>query len=245
MNTLKDTGSRTQPSDNVPTEQWKPAPSLVSDSSGVENVLGASKDGDINLDSSLVISDLELANLRGEYFDWDDQDVDFANFLNPQTTDGTAQNPLPESLIRHSTPSTNRTTHPQQASSFPNVSIPTFPTQAVRSLVRRPKLKTGTQGIVNLILHTLKSYPLMMLRRNALPPFIHPRLISSNVENNYMEPLTNCISLMHMISSGVQGSRKLFWKNVRLECERLREDVCWDPIVLQGIHKKLMGKCSF
>ncbi|KAK5095426.1 hypothetical protein LTR70_003590 [Exophiala xenobiotica] len=36
-----------------------------------------------------------------------------------------------------------------------------------------------------------------------------------------MEPLNNCISLMHMLKSGVQGTRKLFWKNVRLECERL------------------------
>jgi hypothetical protein len=30
---------------------------------------------------------------------------------------------------------------------------------------------------------------------------------------------------VHMISSGVQGSRKLFWKNVRMECERLCEEV--------------------
>ena len=32
-----------------------------------------------------------------------------------------------------------------------------------------------------------------------------------------MEPLNNCISLVHMISGGVRGSRKLFWKVVRLE----------------------------
>ncbi|KAJ5833633.1 hypothetical protein N7474_001944 [Penicillium riverlandense] len=36
-----------------------------------------------------------------------------------------------------------------------------------------------------------------------------------------MEPLSNCISLVHMISSGTRGSRKLFWRNVRMECERL------------------------
>ena len=65
----------------------------------------------------------------------------------------------------------------------------------------------------------------MMLRHNTLPPFIHSSLLSRDVENNDMEPLNNCISLMHMISSGVQGSRKLFWKNVRLECEHLYEEV--------------------
>ncbi|KAJ6086544.1 hypothetical protein N7467_005458 [Penicillium canescens] len=36
-----------------------------------------------------------------------------------------------------------------------------------------------------------------------------------------MEPLDNCINLVHMISGGMRGSRKLFWRNVRMECERL------------------------
>ncbi|KFY91853.1 hypothetical protein V498_05290, partial [Pseudogymnoascus sp. VKM F-4517 (FW-2822)] len=58
----------------------------------------------------------------------------------------------------------------------------------------------------------------------SLPPFIHPRLISSEAENNHMEPLTNCICLVHMISSGIRGSRKLFWKNVQMECERMCEE---------------------
>ena len=87
-------------------------------------------------------------------------------------------------------------------------------------------MKTGgAQSIATLILHTLKSYPMMMLRHNTLPPFIHPRLISSDFEDNDVEPLTNCINLVHMITSGVQGCRKLFWKIVRMECERLREEV--------------------
>ncbi|KEF52703.1 uncharacterized protein A1O9_11120, partial [Exophiala aquamarina CBS 119918] len=71
------------------------------------------------------------------------------------------------------------------------------------------------------IFHTLTSYPMMMLRTNTLPPFIHPHLISSNTKKIYLEPLSNCMSLIHMIRSRVQGSRKLFSRNVRLECERL------------------------
>ena len=39
-----------------------------------------------------------------------------------------------------------------------------------------------------------------------------------------MEPLTNCMSLVHMLSSRIHGSRKLFWKNVRMECERLHAE---------------------
>lgn len=204
------------------------APSLVADSPSIEYRQEASNDGGgIILDSALVISDPEFVNIGGEHLDWDDPDIDFADFLNPQTNDETFQYPSSGSLslVRHSTPSTDQTVQVQQAISSPNVSIPTLPTSTVRSLIQRPKMKTGAQRIANLILHTLKSYPLMMLRHKTLPPFIHPRLISSDVENNHMEPLTNCISLVHMISSGVQGSRKLFWKNVRLECERLCEEV--------------------
>jgi hypothetical protein len=193
-------------------------PSLVADSLSVENRQEASNDGNIVLDSTVV---------GGEYLDWDVPDIDFADFLNLQMNDDTFQYPLSgsASLVRHSTPSTNSTVPVQQAISSPNVLIPALPTSNPRSLIQRPKMKTGAQRVANLILHTLKSYPLMMIRHNTLPPFIHPHLISSNVENNDMEPLTNCICLVHMISSGVQGSRKLFWKNVRMECERLCEEV--------------------
>ncbi|KAF2727964.1 hypothetical protein EJ04DRAFT_450276 [Polyplosphaeria fusca] len=103
-------------------------------------------------------------------------------------------------------------------------SIPPVPTSAIRSLILRPSFKKGgSQRIANLILHTLRSYPLMMLRDNTLPPFIHPHIIYSEKEDDKscMEPLVNCISLVHMISKNHKGSRKLFWKNVRMECERV------------------------
>lgn len=202
-------------------------PSLVPDFPGVQNRQEASNESDIILDSALVVSDPEFANLEGRYLDWGDADLDFADFLNQQTNDETVQYPLWESssLDRHSIPSTDQTLQLQQAISSHNVSIPTPPTYTPRSLIQRPKMETGAQRITNLILHALKSYPRMMLRHNTLPPFIHSCVISSDVENNHMEPLNNCISLVHVISSGVQGSRKLFWRNVRQECERLCEVV--------------------
>jgi hypothetical protein len=199
----------------------------MTDPSSVENRHEASNDGDIALDSALAISDPEFANLGGEYLDWDNPDIDFADFLNPQANDETIQYPSSElSLsVRHSTPWAVQTVQIQQAISSPNVLIPPISTYTLRSFIQRPKTKTGAQRIANLKLHNLKSYPQMMLRHNTLPPFIHPRLISSDFENDHIEPLTNCLSLVHMISSKVQGSRKLFWQNVRLECERLCEEV--------------------
>jgi hypothetical protein len=200
----------------------------VVDPLNVEDRQDASNNGDMILEGALIISNPDFANIGGEYLDWNDLDIDFAKFLNSQMNDKTVQYPSSgsSSSVHHSLPSTDQTVQVQEAISSSKVSIPPLPTPNIRSLIQRPKVGTGSQRTANLILHTLKSYPLMMLRYNTLPPFIHPGLISSDVEGNYMEPLTNCISLVQMISGGVQGSRKLFWKNVRLECERLCEEVC-------------------
>ncbi|KAF2450727.1 hypothetical protein P171DRAFT_340881, partial [Karstenula rhodostoma CBS 690.94] len=102
-----------------------------------------------------------------------------------------------------------------------NLSIPPVPRETTRSLVLRSKAKPGSHRVATLILHTLKSYPQMMLRDGTLPPYIHPHLVSPGFNSTDMESLSNCISLVYMISDKVRGSRKLFWKNVRLECERI------------------------
>ncbi|PVH91977.1 hypothetical protein DM02DRAFT_605940 [Periconia macrospinosa] len=102
-----------------------------------------------------------------------------------------------------------------------NVSISPAPSLTVRSMVQRPKMHPGEERAASLIFYTLKSYPLM-LRQHTLPPFIHPEYVSFTDEGTTTESLDNCITLMHMASGG-QGSRKLFWRNVRQECERL-----WD-----------------
>jgi hypothetical protein len=224
----KSPGRRIQHSDNASSHKQKAAPLLVADPLNVEYRQEASNNDDIIPDGAPVVSDPDIANIGGESLDWNDLDMNFANFLDSQINDKTVQYPSSgslSSLVRHSQPSIYQTVQIQEAILSPKVWIPPLPTPNIRSLIQRPKIGTGSQKIANLILHTLKSYPLMMLRYNTLPPFIHPGLISSDVEDNHMEPLTNCINLVQMISGGVQGSRKLFWKNVRLECERLYEEV--------------------
>jgi hypothetical protein len=184
------------------------APLSAADSASVAATQGASHDGDI-LDGALAISDPDFVDL-----DWDGADVNFVDFLNSEMNNGAVQDHSStwSPLAHQSIPPADAIVHIQQVLSRYNV----------RALILRPKMRLGGQRTANLILHTLKSYPQMMLRHNTLPPFIHPRLIASDFD---MEPLTNCISLVHMIRAGAQGSRKLFWKNVRLECERFCEDV--------------------
>ncbi|KAK4241289.1 hypothetical protein C8A03DRAFT_12404, partial [Achaetomium macrosporum] len=172
------------------------------------------------LDDALAISDLAAsANTGDAYLGWDDPGIDFTELILPQMDDGAIQfSPaLSSTAVRESTPSTVQLQETTIQS--PPVSIPTSPFYLIGSFVPRPKSGMSAQRTAKLLLQNLKSYPLMMLRHNTLPPFIHPRLLS-DFERSDMEPLHNCMSLLHMIGSRLPGSRKLFWRNVRMECER-------------------------
>lgn len=169
-------------------------------------------------DSALLVPDPELADLGWDSLDWDGSEIDLPDFLDAEKIDHSSS--WQSVSVRHPGPPTDRWVQMQQEMPSPTISVP-----ILRSLIPRPKLKPGEQRVANLILQTLNSYPLMMIRHNTLPPFIHPRSLSADAENEHMEPLTNCINLVHMINGGFQGSRKLFWKMVRLECEHLCEEV--------------------
>lgn len=178
-------------------------------------------DDNFIFNNTLAIPDTELANL--EDLDLLDADINFADFLlSSQINDGISTPSIPM-MDWSSVGSQNLSSHSnnQLSISIP-LSLPTY----TRTLIQRPKVKAETQRIANLMFHTLKSYPQMMLRSDALPPFIHPAWVSESLfDNDHMEPLNNCISLVHMVNSHVRGSRKLFWLNVRMECERLCEEV--------------------
>lgn len=217
-----------QRGNDAQTDQLKPACPSVAGIPWVENVLEGNNNGDILVDKALMLADPEFTALEGRYGDVIVPDLDFTDLLNTHMDDDNLQytpSGSPSSAY-HSTSSTDQTVQVQPPRFSPKLSIPPVPTQAVRSLVQRPNMGIGTHRIAKLILHNLRSYPQMMLRHNTLPPFIHPSVVSSDLDNPDLEPLTNCIVLVHMIGSGIQASRKLFWMNVRMECERLCEEVC-------------------
>jgi hypothetical protein len=173
--------------------------------------------------------------------------IDYANLVNPPvvndssdplssallSTQVQASDPmasfldgLSPSLLQDSTVPTSHTMQ-LQLHQQPTLS-PTLPLLGP-TLVQRPRPENGRQKTAGFILHTLKSFPQMMLRHNTLPPFIHPRLMtppSIADREDELEPLHNCISLLHMLRGRVAGSRKLFWRNVRMECERFLQEVC-------------------
>ncbi|KAF2636950.1 hypothetical protein P280DRAFT_408318 [Massarina eburnea CBS 473.64] len=174
------------------------------------------------LEDVLAIPDADF-NFGPGIFDWPGNDIDFTNFLDqPQEALDLESHPAiasPSDLVRTDTAPDEQIISRHQAISMRN--LPRIPALHIRSLVPKERLQRGAQRTTNLILHTLRSYPQMMMRHDLLPPFIHPESISPSSSEKSMEPLVNCISLVQMISSKVRGSRKLFWKNVRLECERI------------------------
>jgi hypothetical protein len=102
--------------------------------------------------------------------------------------------------------------------------IPRMPTFYLRSFAQSKSVTGRSSATATLMTRMLTSYPRIMYRPGSLPPFIHPHSLGHNTHNPN-ESLTTCVTLTQMVSSGATGSRKLFWKNVRLECERLQVEV--------------------
>ncbi|OIW22668.1 hypothetical protein CONLIGDRAFT_719727 [Coniochaeta ligniaria NRRL 30616] len=219
--TIKDKGSTSQRKDDRPIHRRCPVspPTISSDvvegsgRSGLENEL------------STPVHDLSVAG--DIHLPWDDISITFAEFLNDPMNEYLVPCPSPSlsDMVRNNhNPFTDQTPSLQDTCPSPTLTIPAVPNDNVRLLIQRPKTNAGTLSIASLVFQTLKSYPLMMSRHDTLPPFIHPRVMSSGIDRNYLEPLNNCASLGHMLGAEVQGGRKLFWKVVRMECERLCEE---------------------
>lgn len=176
----------------------------------------------------IVSHDDQFTNtFGGESLTWDLPDTDLpdiqlGDFPNSLTVYANQHFSTGDPLASDATPWVNQEVQMMQPISSPTWSIPAVPTSNPRSLFQRPKGKAGTERTVALIRHTLKSYLLTMLH-DSLPPFIHLSLVSGEFP---VDPLDNCRNLVHMLSGNMKGSQRLFWRNVRIECERVFHEVC-------------------
>jgi len=168
-------------------------------------------------------STLDLPDMRSETFEWDLADellpfeylqdtlpIDVSDSSTPVGIDGILRNYAVDNQFATSASMYNNDTR-----------IPHQPTFKVRFLKNRSKFRAGAQIIANNMARILCSYPKMMLDYNTLPPFIHPQWISASSSEPFLEPLSNCMSLLGMLSTRARGSASLFWRNVRMECDRL------------------------
>lgn len=200
------------------TQQDDPSPRTVTASPTVADSTKVDEQSGVSAQDGPATPDVE--DLEWPFPDWNDPaKLSAMEFTKLMSADLTGQ-VMPFSL--GSDPSAERSMFlPEQIAHLftPPESIPRSPTANLRSLIRRPRASVGAQRVAALISHNLKSYPRMMSQRNNLPPFIHPHILAVAPENNHLAPLTNCMNLVHMVGGGIQGSRALFWRNVRTECE--------------------------
>lgn len=105
--------------------------------------------------------------------------------------------------------------------------IPQMPTYHLRSFAQSRSVTGRSSATATLMTRLLASYPRIMHRPGSFPPFIHPHSLGLSTHNlsEGSESLATCVALMQMVSSGATGSRKLLWKNIRMECERLQAEV--------------------
>lgn len=165
---------------------------------------------DADLSQGSAIQDFSVG-----YDTWDG--IDWSNLLPSHMDIGTVHynDPFPPTAMMNS-----------DTAMIPSkLQIPMMPALNQPSIFHRQYTNVASQRVSQLILQTLKSYPLMMLRQKTPPPFIHPHLLIDTTTND-MEAWHNCMSLVHMMNGGIHGSRKLFWRNVRMECDRFCEQVC-------------------
>ncbi|KAB5585032.1 hypothetical protein GE09DRAFT_1069144 [Coniochaeta sp. 2T2.1] len=161
--------------------------------------------------------------LEAAEFPWNTTDADFANYLVPQVYQ---YNTSPSvDLVDQSGFLAGQPVQSLEGSTSFNLHMPPGMSQNMRSFVHRPRQKTEGMGIANIILQTLKSYPVMLSLGGTLPPFIHSHVRSWDSNVASIEPLEDCIGMMQMANTNVSGGRKLFWKVVRMECERLCEEI--------------------
>ncbi|CAI6335587.1 unnamed protein product [Periconia digitata] len=190
----------------------------------------------ITLEDGCIVPGQELVPFDDASADWGGIDIDFSALDYLQEYGQPAhQSGLPTPLnLSELAPSFYDIGVTAQPAIAPPEWIPR-PMASPRKLMFRQDLNKGKQRIADLLLRTLRSYPLMMLRHDKLPPFIHPQFQALGLEGVSLDSLTNCIGLVRMISGKVQGSRKLFWKNVTAECERIRAEIVnfdrWDILI--------------
>jgi hypothetical protein len=79
----------------------------------------------------------------------------------------------------------------------------------------------------------ISSYPTMMLRRETFPPFIHPQCVPVNeIDPPLLRPLAKCMELARAFKYRTLENSEMIWKEIRVEHERLCNEVCIPKLLL-------------
>lgn len=75
----------------------------------------------------------------------------------------------------------------------------------------------------SLIMHIICAFPEMMLRRQTLPPFIHPRWHEAELP----EPIASCMGIAQLFASRTPETRGFLWRTIFAEEQRFLDEVCF------------------
>lgn len=110
-----------------------------------------------------------------------------------------------------------------------STTISTMPPHPMQRFTSTTAYKGSARVTAMMMKRILTAYPMMLRNRGPPPPFIHASMPIDNVTAYYRPPesLANCESLMRLLGSGDgnDASKRLVWKNIRLECERVHVEV--------------------
>ncbi|KAH8671728.1 hypothetical protein BX600DRAFT_459593 [Xylariales sp. PMI_506] len=106
---------------------------------------------------------------------------------------------------------------------FPEVtySVPSPMHQFPDCLAPIPRPSSTGRQIARLISQALRSYPIMMLRRETFPPFIHPHWHRSTLPVS----LANCMGMAHIFASRSTETRPFLWYSIKAETKRFLDEM--------------------
>ena len=81
----------------------------------------------------------------------------------------------------------------------------------------------------DLVVHSWRAFPTMMLRRETLPWFIHPRSRAqstpSNDADSMPEAITTCMGIAQMFASRTPETKQFLWRTIEREYQRFVTNV--------------------
>lgn len=90
------------------------------------------------------------------------------------------------------------------------------------------RAKTHSPEIVHFVSQVFGTYPMMLLKKGNLPPYMHH---SQFAGDNIPTPLANCLSLVRLWDSQVRGGELIVRETVKSEMDRLYREVNYFCIV--------------
>ncbi|KAH8895527.1 hypothetical protein GQ53DRAFT_744117 [Thozetella sp. PMI_491] len=99
-------------------------------------------------------------------------------------------------------------------------SIPPSLQEYPHSLRPLPISSRSSRGNARLVLQKLRAYPIMMLRRETFPPFIHPHWHNWAM-SGLPGPLSSCMGIAQLFASRTAETTPFLWHTIRNETRRL------------------------